>query len=378
MKVGILTFHRPINYGAFLQAYSLSSKLIKEGFDVEIIDYVAPRERRKVLINALWTLKHYGINSFLREFKKISVFSKSQKYLVKSQVKFVTDNLTKLYQYIDKTYDILIIGSDAVFNWTQNGFPSAFLPDYNFKQCKVYSYAASVHGLRYLDEHSRDEATMKRIFENFSLIGARDYQTERFVTRYAKFATPMHCCDPTFFINIEDVIHKASNYKARILSKYGLSLDKKFIVVMLPDNELNKEICNKFRNRYTIISLFNPSSHADFFLYDLNPFEWVAVLSCAKAVITSYFHGTLLSLRVNTPTVTVDYSNYEAKYESKLHDLYNRRLNLPELYFTPSSSTKSVLNRIDDALSGVYRQRVSQAVLKESANIYLFIDRIKN
>ena len=41
MRIGILTFHKAINYGAYLQAFSLSSKL-REQFlsdEVEIIDY---------------------------------------------------------------------------------------------------------------------------------------------------------------------------------------------------------------------------------------------------------------------------------------------------------------------------------------------------
>lgn len=49
MNIGILTFHRPINYGAFLQSFSLSSHLAKEpNFNVEIIDYIAPKEKLKI------------------------------------------------------------------------------------------------------------------------------------------------------------------------------------------------------------------------------------------------------------------------------------------------------------------------------------------
>ena len=41
-KIGILTYHRSINYGAFLQAYSLYNAIKKRYGDkwiVEIIDY---------------------------------------------------------------------------------------------------------------------------------------------------------------------------------------------------------------------------------------------------------------------------------------------------------------------------------------------------
>ena len=39
MKIGILTFHWPENYGAVLQAYALQSYLTDLGHDVEIINY---------------------------------------------------------------------------------------------------------------------------------------------------------------------------------------------------------------------------------------------------------------------------------------------------------------------------------------------------
>lgn len=38
-KVGILTYHRSINYGAMLQAYALRYTIQKLGYKVEVIDY---------------------------------------------------------------------------------------------------------------------------------------------------------------------------------------------------------------------------------------------------------------------------------------------------------------------------------------------------
>ena len=38
MKIGIVTFHRALNYGAVLQAYALCHFLNDNGFDAEIID----------------------------------------------------------------------------------------------------------------------------------------------------------------------------------------------------------------------------------------------------------------------------------------------------------------------------------------------------
>ena len=41
MRIGILTFHRSINYGAYIQAFSLSHEIAKRfpSCEVEIVDY---------------------------------------------------------------------------------------------------------------------------------------------------------------------------------------------------------------------------------------------------------------------------------------------------------------------------------------------------
>ena len=72
MKIGILTFHRPINYGAFLQSYALSNQ-IKRCFPestVEIVDYIAPKENRTIYLNILRSLKYYGLDAALKELVK--------------------------------------------------------------------------------------------------------------------------------------------------------------------------------------------------------------------------------------------------------------------------------------------------------------------
>ena len=369
MKIGILTFHKPINYGAFLQSFSLCSKLNELGFDAEIIDYIAPKEKSKVYINILWTLKHYGLNEMKREILKVRSFRHSLRYLKTSHRKFCTNNLEKLYTWIDNNYDILVIGSDAVFNWHQNGFPSAFIPDHTFKRCRVMTYAASVHGMRYLEEPQAYLEQCRKSFNNTEFIGVRDLTTENFVKACSSDSNPIHCCDPTLFINTELIHNYASNYRERIIKKYRVDLSKKYIVVMLPDSELIQEIVNTYGEKYQLITLFKPSRYIPSFLYDLNPFEWASVIKDAELVITSYFHGTLLSLVQNTPAVVIDYSGFtDNVYEGKLRDLMVRRLELNDLLFdapTSSSEYNAILAQCDRVLEENYEERIGSAISRE-------------
>lgn len=384
MRIGILTFHKAINYGAYLQAFSLSNKLQKQfpGDEVEIIDYIAPKERNRKIYMVLWNIKHYGLKGGFSELKRISVFNSMQKNLSLSPKSFCNCELNELYSYINERYDMLVIGSDAVFNWNQTKFPTAFIPDYPFT-IPVYTYAASVHGLRFYDEPDERLQKCGKIFDSLKCIGVRDNCSEQFVKYCSPNANTIHCCDPTLFIDKEKINQKGISVKEKVKNKYNFSLDSKYIVVMAPDSAMIKEIAKKYGKDYKIVSVFVKSSFADYYISDLNPFEWTVILNNAKLVVTSYFHGTLLSLVQGTPTIVLDYSGYcDEQYEGKLKDLMVTRLNLPELYFSKEDAVQFVgsdafYNKIDELLNDEYAERINSAVETERNSIDSFIEILK-
>ena len=382
MRIGILTFHKVINYGAFLQAFSLSERLKKEfpEDEVEIIDYVTAPKRKLFMV--LWNIKHHGIKGGLTELKRISVFGSAQKNLPLSPKSFKADEHNALFRYIDERYDVLIIGSDAVFNWKQTAFPSAFIPDFNFS-IPVFTYAASVHGLRFHDESGDKLKKCGEIFRSMKCVGVRDNCSENFVKFCSPEAETIHCCDPTLFIDKEDIYNRGCGIKEEVKQKYSFSLDSKYIVVMAPDNELIKSVAQKYSGEYKIVSVFLKSSYADIYIPDLDPFEWTVILKNARAVITSYFHGTLLSLVQGTPVIVLDYSGYcNEQYEGKLKDLMVTRLSLPELYFDKKDADNYVSNdafykKFDELLDGKYKELIEKAVSDEKKTFDNFIEIIK-
>lgn len=46
-KVGILTFHRAVNVGSFLQAYASSRIIEKLGYEPEIIDFYSDAQKEQ-------------------------------------------------------------------------------------------------------------------------------------------------------------------------------------------------------------------------------------------------------------------------------------------------------------------------------------------
>lgn len=384
MRIGILTFHNVINYGAYLQAFSLSNKL-QEQFpehEVEIIDYLPPKARNRKLYTVLWNVKHHGIKDGIAELKRISVFRSMQKYLSLSPKSFCTQNLEKLYSYINERYDVLIIGSDAVFNWNQTKFPTAFIPDYSFS-IPVYTYAASVHGLRFYSVSKEMLKSCAGAFERMECIGVRDNCSEKFVKLCSENTKTMHCCDPTLFIDKDVIYRNGISVKTKVQEKYGFSLEAPYIVVMAPNSNMIKQIKERYGKKYKIVSVFVKSAYSDCYIADVNPFEWTVILKQAAMVVTSYFHGTLLSLVQGTPAIVLDYSGYcDEQYEGKLKDLMFTRLELSELYYDKSEvddlySEDSFYKKIDEILSGEYQERIETAVEKERNLIKDFVAVLK-
>ena len=64
MRIGIITFHRAINYGAVLQTYALQKFLNVSNYDAEVIDY---RCEHMENFYKTFTIKDKSVNRLLEE-----------------------------------------------------------------------------------------------------------------------------------------------------------------------------------------------------------------------------------------------------------------------------------------------------------------------
>ena len=121
MKIGILTFHRAINYGAVLQCYALKETLSSLGHDVYVIDYRQPyveeNDRHRFTTNErISLLLGFHLRSFLN-------YNKEKKKRCARQSRF--DHFLNAYfkttepcdlASIPKDFDAIVVGSDQVWN----------------------------------------------------------------------------------------------------------------------------------------------------------------------------------------------------------------------------------------------------------------------
>lgn len=382
MKIGILTFHRAKNYGAFMQAYSMQQALSKyfPQHQVEIINYntltreYADRRRfitfvhRRGLIEAIKMLRQYS--KFYQSLRKL-----------KCSKLIITNNEKWAVKQIDSQYDVVIIGSDAVFNWWDLGLPNVYYLCEN-KHCKKLSYAASAHEQKYYNMTKEQKKYLREALGGFSYIGVRDKSTEQFVKYVLGRDVAVHNCDPTVLLEV-------NTYETPRVSKLIKKVNphnKPIMLLMLKKKEIGKWIYQLYHDKYLLIAITDGNSYADSFLYDLTPFEWSKIFSFASITITDYFHGTLVSLRNGTPTLSIDTSGYTSDvYEGKIKDLLLTRLHIEECFVEETTlqeleeaeKIEFLKKRINTILNQDLSQRIKEGLDHEEKSFFDFIVQLE-
>ena len=124
MRIGILTFHRSFNYGAFMQCFSLVTRLKRTfpGSDIEVVDYTS--------MNALAgyddEIKRAEPDIANKLKSRNSSFKQCQEILPLSNRRIISDDIEDITHFLNENYDVIVVGSDAVWNWMSRGFPNVY------------------------------------------------------------------------------------------------------------------------------------------------------------------------------------------------------------------------------------------------------------
>ena len=408
MKIGILTFHRAYNYGAILQCYSLMKKM-QDSFpdcSIEVIDYASSNMMSEYETNSLFKKIHKSMvaNDFIISFKLLVKYlmdlpkrskkklfvsnrnksiAKGLDFLSLSSKKLISDDIDSFVKYVESnSYDIIVVGSDAIWNDCQTMVPNFYYLKGIMKSRK-FSYAASMHGLKYkLLPEDRIEYVKNALCE-FDYIGVRDVETEKYVHYVSKNLKTYHNCDPSIFLDLNKLPVSIESVKEKLVSK-GINLNKPIIGLMCED-WLAKKIKEILGDKYQLVSVYEFNKYSDFNLDNLTPFEWAIVFSLFKATFTHFFHGTIFSLKNYTRTFAIEKkSSYSQKYKTKIHDLLDR-LGLMECYFVKEEIDKTGWGKIVDILENTdeneearYRELISNALSTEANTFESFRKAILN
>lgn len=300
MKIAIITFHAPTNYGAFLQSYALQTYLNnKLKIETDILNYQTKLQKQLCSIflpmNSLQNLVKNGIAFFYyrRLKKREQEFDEMKKrYLKLTKPLASFDDVKSIY----KEYDLLISGSDQIWNGEIRGFAKGgqepyFLKD--FPKTKI-AYGTSLG--------PKDTPVVRNTIKNnidsisaYSKISVREGFAQKLLQDYID--QPVETVvDPVFLLDREDykvlfsnrctpkqdyILLYTINYDAGLLRKAAELGKELHLPVIVPFSNHKAIYCRKYGFKV---------------LYDVGPGCFLDMLDKASLVITDSFHGTAFSI----------------------------------------------------------------------------------
>ena len=142
-RVGIVTFHRAMNYGAVLQAYALQQYIQAQGCTCEIVDYRSEQieNTRKLFPLRTSSLKKFisGIANVPVRIMRKKAFSEFQKEHLKTGEAYTKQNIRQA----NLAYDGFFFGSDQIWNHKLSGSDLNYFGAFVSQTKKRFAYAAS-------------------------------------------------------------------------------------------------------------------------------------------------------------------------------------------------------------------------------------------
>ncbi len=322
MKIGILTYFRSINYGAYLQSYALSHRLNQENdIEAELIDFHMPAEDEYYQKSLKWH-KNFPVTLYNRA--RYNVFQNSLKDQILSEESLCGSDSEEFKAFVYGKYDIIITGSDEI--WRPDGIRGLpkpyFLP--GDLGCKKISYAAS--GLtRHSMLSEEDLCFIKGCLGDFSYIGVRERKSVKEIESLIGDEKEVHLnYDPCFIYDFAPDPERGRN----LLKKYfHLSGRRKVIAVMYTERAESEPVVEKylkqnFGDKYDFISLYvrNPEFRNN---PSVTPFDWMDLIAAADGVISMFYHGICFALLTGTPFYAIEKRSVN-KEDSKQYDLLKR------------------------------------------------------
>ncbi len=355
MNIAILTYHRPYNFGANLQAWATTLYLKKLGHNPVILDYYPDENRdvyRKMVPEIQWAAHDNFIEKALPLSPKLS-------------------NKRELIGYVESMqFNGIIVGSDAVWSWSKElkDMPPYFLdwlietPSISKIPSAIMSVANMSNGFKHLSLKEREH--LKNLIEHMSFVSVRDKWTKYVINRdifngdeYIKILNP----DPVLVL--KDLLpkppemHCSQNYgdyfvctlpkSCYIMEKWVYKLKKyanekgfKLIELPLPEGISNLSF------DYTVP-------------YPLDPLDWYNWIINSKGFIGLRFHSIISAISGDIPFLSVDAYGDSLKVRKMFN--YIKMYKIARLY-DYKSKIYQLLNDIDMKERRVHGIRGLQAM----------------
>lgn len=293
-KVGIMTFHRAINYGAVLQAYALNRKLNEVGFDCTTVDYACEavdiqyryRGRRKC---TSWkNFVAHNLTCMLHRKKKARMES------FRKRIPQSPECNQQTIAEVEAKYDILVTGSDQVFNPECHRDDPAYYLSFATTQKKV-SYAASIGSVASYMNSRLDTTALLSDFEKVSL---RESDAAEYISKQLGRECQTHV-DPVWLLSKDEWCEVAGRKKQ----------NQYIFVYNLMDYPYMRAFVKKMHQLtgYQVVAasrtIMGDAMYAGCArnVSNCSPEDFLAFIRDAQYVVTDSFHGTSFSILMHRP-----------------------------------------------------------------------------
>lgn len=311
MKIGILSMQHVRNYGSFLQAYALKTTLESLGHQCEFVD-IEPGTTLPGLERNIKYLAGMAVKRYLN-WDAIKTFVSRLKYTKIYQDRFDNIYLKELgiHEHTFKEYDMVVIGSDEVFNFNQHtgyGYTTQLYGEVKHAK-KVISYAGSfgTTTIEVIDKYVVRES-MAKALNSMAAISVRDTNS---------FQVVQNLLGKEPSLNVDPVI--MFDYQ-----KYAVDpKEKDYIVVYSYPNRIKgkeeieaiKAFAKAKGKKLISICFYFPWCDETVIPH---PFEVLGYIKNADYVITDTFHGCVMSIKFNKQFVALVRESNRQKMSSLL------------------------------------------------------------
>ena len=344
-KVGVLTFHRCINYGSYWQARCLVEGLSSMGIDAVLLEHRSRRVDRAEWKCALRPVPNEnGDHALYRA--KIRKFFHSIATLPLS-APFPLEEPART-----EDFDLVIVGSDEVWNLKHPWYGGSllFYGD-GFRSSRLASYAASF-GNQISPDGMNGFWTDKLL--NFADISVRDLNSARLIRDLLGYE-PELVLDPCLqfprVITAREKVDPGHDY----IALYGHGFPAWF----------QKSVRTWAREKgYPLVSIGYRNDWADSQWIDAGPEDYAGFIAGARAVVTNFFHGCIFALVNGKPFACV-LSDYRS---NKIRDL-TTLIGADRRLIGEESVSMDLPQALDHAPELVISERI--AALRRNSNDYL-------
>lgn len=291
MKIGILTFHKVLNYGAVLQAYALYEALKAMGHDPFIIDYRQEALKKTYSTFPVGKLFFTPAQlSFLMSWYRFNTFSR--RFLMYSAKTYYSLAELKADPPEAEAY---ICGSDQIWcpRWLGGKYDPAFFLAFGGKFKRI-SYAASAGDVNELPEPE----VFSRLIDGLDHVSVREDRSVSLVKAAGK--KDVRCVvDPVFLHPSYEHLFQSTRRPGDFVLVYSL-----YGMPLLNRTALESSI----RLRCTIRSVtrdwkfWRPLGKSEFCI---SPARWVERIHQARVIVTDSFHATAFSILFHKPFLCI-------------------------------------------------------------------------